>query len=76
MRHGGPAEGSAAFLSSAVLANVAMIGAPEQIRPFDGLAGAGLRQEWFQLRTHVGLTDPRGKVLMPFACARSCRKLR
>ena len=51
MRHGGmglhrlsPAEGPAAFLSSAVLTNVAMTGAPEQFRPFDGPAGAGLRQ--------------------------------
>ena len=30
-------EGSAAFLSSATLANVAMIAVPEQFRPFDGL---------------------------------------
>ena len=43
MCHGGmglyrlsPAEGSAAFLSSAALANVAMTGTPEQFRPFDG----------------------------------------
>ena len=52
-----PAEGSAAFLSSAALANVAMIGAPEQFRPFDGPASAGLCQEWSQL------TDPRGEVV-------------
>ena len=72
-----PAEGSAAFLSSAALANVAMIGAPEQFRPFDGPAGAGLRQEWSQVRTHVGLSDPcAGRWLMMFACARSCRKPR
>ena len=56
------AEGSAAFLSSAALANVAMTGAPEQFRPFDGPAGAGLRQEWPQLRAYVGLTDP-GEVV-------------
>ena len=69
MRHGGmglhrlsPAEGSAAFLSSAALANVAMIGAPEQFWPFDGSASASLRQEWSQLRTHVGLSDPHGQV--------------
>ena len=69
------AEGSAAFLSSAALANVAMTGAPEQFRPFDGPAGAGLRQEWSQLRTHVGLTDPRGEVV-DHVCAQSCRKPR
>ena len=83
MRHGGmglhrlsPAEGSAAFLSSAALTNVAMTGAPEQFRPFDGPAGAGLLgygavqpripgvvQEWSQLRAYVGLTDPRGGVV-------------
>ena len=69
MRHRGmglhrlsPAEGSATFLSSAALANVAMTGAPEQLRPFDGPACAG-RQECSQLRTHVGLTDPRGEVV-------------
>ena len=52
MRHGGmglhhltPAEGSAAFLPSAALTNVAMTGAPEQFRPFDGPASAGLCQE-------------------------------
>ena len=45
MRHRGmglhrlsPAEGSAAFLSSAALTNVAMTGAPEQCRPFDAPA--------------------------------------
>ena len=60
MRHGGmrrhrlsPAEGSAAFLSSAALTNVAMTGAPEQFRPFDGPAAAGLRQEWSQLRAYA-----------------------
>ena len=42
---------------------VAMTGAPEQFRPFDGPAGAGLRQEWSQLRAYVGLTDPRGEVV-------------
>ena len=53
MRHGGmglhrpsAAEGSAAFLSSAATTNVAMTGAPELFRPFDGPAGAGLRQKW------------------------------
>ena len=83
IRHGGmglhrlsPAEGSAAFLSSAALANVAMIGAPEQFRPLHGPAGAGLRQEWSQLRTHVGSPTPVGRWLMMFACARSCRKPR
>ena len=67
MRHGGmglhrlsPAEGSAAFLSSAALANVAMIGAQEQLRPLNGPAVAGLRQEWSHLRTHVGLSDRGG----------------
>ena len=63
LRRLSPAEGSAAFLSSAALANVAMIGAPEQFRPFDGPAGAGIRQEWSQLRTHVGLYDPLGEVV-------------
>ena len=33
-----PAEGSAAFLSSVALTNVAMTGAPEQFRPSDGPA--------------------------------------
>ena len=37
--------------------------APEQFRPFHGPAGTGLRQEWFQLRDHVGLTDPRGEAV-------------
>ena len=50
MRNGGtglhrlsPAERSTAFLSSAALTKLAMIGAPEQFRPFDGPAVAGLR---------------------------------
>ena len=67
MRHGGmglhclsPAEG---FSASAALANVAMTGAPEQFRPFDGPAGAGLRQESSQLCTHVGLSNPCGEVV-------------
>ena len=70
MRHSGmgphrlsSADGSAAFLSSAARAHVAMIGTPEQFRPFDGPAGAGLRQEWSQLRTHVGLSDPCQEVV-------------
>ena len=58
-----PAEGSAAFLSSAALTNVEMTGAPEQFRPLDGSAGAGLRQERSKLRAYVGLTDPRGEVV-------------
>ena len=79
IRHGGmgrrrlsPAEGSAAFLSSAALANVGMTGAPGQFGPFDGLAGAGLRQEWSQLRTHEGPT-PTERWLMtsvlPYLCS-------
>ena len=79
-RHGAPppvpAEGSAAFLSSAALANVAMIGAPEQFPPFDGTASAALRQEWSQVRAYVGLANPRGRWLITSACAQSCRKPR
>ena len=70
MRHGGmglhrlfPAEGSAGFLSSAAVTNVAMTGAPEQFRPFDGLDGAGIPQEWSQLRAYVVLADPRGEAV-------------
>ena len=40
-----PAEGSAAFLSSTALANVAIVGAPDQFRRFARPAGADLRQE-------------------------------
>ena len=58
-----PAERSAAFLSSAALTNVTMTSASDLFRPFDGPAGAGLRQEWSQLRASVGLTDPRGEVV-------------
>ena len=58
-----PDEGFAAFLSSAALTNVAMTGALEQFRSFDGPAGAGLRQEWSQIRAYVGLTDPCGEVV-------------
>ena len=57
MRHGGmglhrlsATEASAAFLSSAALTNVTMTSASDLFRPFDGPAGAGLRQEWSQLR--------------------------
>ena len=56
-------EGSAAFLSSAALANVAMIGAPEQFQRFDGPSGVGVRLEWSQLRTHAGHTNLRGEVI-------------
>ena len=58
MRHGSmelhrfsPTERSATF-SSAALAHLAMAGAREQFRPFDGPAGGGLRQEWSQFRFH------------------------
>ena len=58
-----PAEGSAAFLSSAALTKVVLTGASEQFRPCVGPAGAGLCHEWSQLRAYVGLADPRGEVV-------------
>ena len=58
-----PAEGSAAFLSSAALAHVAMEGAPAPFHPFNGPNGEGLRKEWQALRHHVGLEDSRGVVV-------------
>ena len=73
MRHGGiglhrlsRAEGSAAFLSSAALANVAMTGAPEQFRPFDepsAQASARLTPDFFQ----------HARKCPPLATARSAR---
>ena len=71
MRHGAmglhrlsPAEGSAAFLSSAAFTHVAMEGAPAQFRPFDGPNGKGLRQKWQALRHHVCVEDPHGRSLI------------
>ena len=76
MRHGGmglhrlsPAEGFSAILSSVALVNVAMIGAPEQFRPFDGPAGNGL-----SYAPMLGSPNPAGRWLMMFACAWSCPK--
>ena len=40
-----------------------MTGAPQQLRPFDGPAGAGLRREWSQVRAYAGLADPPGEVV-------------
>ena len=40
-----------------------LLAAPEQFWPSDGPASAGLRQEQSQLRTHVGLSGPRGEVV-------------
>ena len=61
LRHGGlgllrtgPAEGAAAYLSTAATTHLAQRDGPEAFRPFDGQHGAQLRHQWATLHDGAG----------------------